>query len=118
VIEFLIWNGPSITNWFGYYLILEILLGLPGMAAFVAFITLLQSATPREFRGRVFSLMGALSSAALLVSVLVGGSLGEVFDPRTVLNATVALEALTAVAALVLFRGAIAPRDQQPAASP
>ena len=60
VIEFLIWNGPSITDWFGYYLILEILLGLPGMAAFIAFITLLQSATPREFRGRVFSLMGAL----------------------------------------------------------
>ncbi len=116
-VELLIWNGPSITEWFGYYLILEILLGLPGMAAFIAFITLLQSATPREFRGRVFSLMGALSSAALLVSVLVGGSLGEVFDPRTVLNATVALEALTAVAAVVLFRSS-GPRDQQPAESP
>ncbi len=118
VIEFLIWNGPSVTGWFGYYLGLEILLGLPGMAAFVAFITLLQTATPEKFRGRVFSLIGALSSAALLVSVLVGGALGEVFDPRTVLNATVALEALTAAAAFVLFRGVTAPQGQRRAASP
>ncbi len=104
VIELFIWNGPSITNWFGYYLILEVLLGLPGVAAFVAFGTILQTATPREYLGRVFSLLGALSSVALLLSVLAGGSLGEVLGPRVLLNGTVALEALTGVAAVVLFR--------------
>jgi MFS family permease len=103
VIEFFIWNGPSITQWFGYYLILEVLLGLPGVAAFVAFGTILQTATPREFLGRVFSLLGALSSAALLLSVLAGGSLGELLTPRTLLNGTVALELLTGVAAVALF---------------
>jgi MFS family permease len=104
VIEFFIWNGPSITHWFGYYLILEVLLGLPGVAGFIAFSTILQTATPREYLGRVFSLLGALSSAALLLSVLAGGSLGEFLTPRTLLNGTVALEALTGVAAVMLFR--------------
>jgi MFS family permease len=104
VIEFFIWNGPSITHWFGYYLILEVLLGLPGVTAFIAFSTILQTATPREFLGRVFSLLGALSSSALLLSVLAGGWLGEFLTPRTLLNGTVALEALTGVAAVMLFR--------------
>jgi MFS family permease len=104
VIEFFIWNGPSITHWFGYYLILEVLLGLPGVTAFIAFSTILQTATPREFLGRVFSLLGALSGSALLLSVLAGGWLGEFLTPRTLLNGTVALEALTGVAAVMLFR--------------
>jgi hypothetical protein len=58
-----------------------------------------------------------LSSTALLVSVLVGGSLGEVLDPRILLNATVALEAACAVAAFVLFRTS-GPRDRPRAVSP
>lgn len=104
VIELFIWNGPSITQWFGYYLILEVALGLPGIAAFVAFSTLLQKATPAAYRGRVFSLVGASSSLAMLVSVLIGGSLGEAVGPRTLMNCAVALEALTALAAIILFR--------------
>jgi hypothetical protein len=103
-IELLMWNGPLITHWFGYYLILEVLVGIPGMAGFVAFISVLQKATPDSHRGRIFALVGAASNAALLVSVFLGGVLGETFDPRYLLNVTVALELATGIAAIVLFR--------------
>lgn len=103
-IELLMWNGPVVTHWFGYYIILEILLGIPGMAGFVAFISLIQKATPDTHRGRIFALVGAGSNAALLISLFVGGALGESFDPRYLLNITVALEFATGVAAVVLFK--------------
>jgi len=103
-IELLMWNGPLITQWFGYYLILEVLVGIPGMAGFVAFISILQIATPDSHRGRIFALVGATSNAALLISVFLGGVLGETFDPRYLLNVTVGLELATGVAAIVLFR--------------
>jgi MFS family permease len=103
-IELLMWNGPLITTWFGYYLILEILLGIPGMAGFVAFISLLQKATPDTYRGRIFALVGAASNGALLLSVALGGVLGETFDPRYLLNGTVALELATGLAAVALFK--------------
>ncbi|MBV9097477.1 MAG: MFS transporter [Frankiaceae bacterium] len=113
-IEFLMWNGPTVTTWFGYYLILEVLLGLPGMAGFVAFISILQKATPDSHRGRVFALTGAASNAALIVSVELGGALGEHFDPRFLLNITVAFEFAAGVGALFLFRT----RRAMPAAAP
>jgi hypothetical protein len=52
----------------------------------------------------VFGLLGAASNTALLGSILAGGALGERYDPRALLNVTVALEAALAVAALILFR--------------
>jgi MFS family permease len=103
LIELLMWNGPLVTHWFGYYLILEVLVGIPGMAGFVAFISILQKATPDSHRGRIFALVGAASNTALLVSVILGGVLGETFDPRYLLNITVALELATGIAAVVLF---------------
>jgi predicted MFS family arabinose efflux permease len=103
-IELLMWNGPIVTHWFGYYLILEVLVGIPGMAGFVAFISILQKATPDSHRGRIFALAGAASNTALLISVFVGGVLGETFDPRYLLNVTVALELATGVAAVLLFK--------------
>ncbi len=108
-IELLQWNGPIVTTWFGYYLILEVLLGIPAMAGFVAFISVLQKATPDSHRGRMFALFGAAGNAALLVSVMLGGVLGEAFDPRVLLNITVALELATGVAAVVLFRNQVRP---------
>jgi MFS family permease len=102
-IELFMWNGPLITSWFGYYLILEVLLGIPAMAGFAAFISLLQKSTPDSHRGRVFAVVGATSNAALLLSVALGGVLGESFDPRYLLNGTVALEFATGIAAVVLF---------------
>jgi predicted MFS family arabinose efflux permease len=65
---------------------------------------MLQKATPDTHRGRIFALVAAASNAALLISVLLGGVLGESFDPRYLLNITVALEFATGVAAVVLFK--------------
>jgi predicted MFS family arabinose efflux permease len=113
VVEFAIWNGPSVTHWFGYYLILQAVGGVPATAGFVSFITIVQRVTPDAYRGRVFSLIGASSNVALLVSVLLGGALGETYDPRHLLNVTVAMDLVTAIAAIALFRGA---RTGQPAA--
>jgi MFS family permease len=104
VVEFAIWNGPSVTHWFGYYLILQVLAGVPATAAEVSFITIIQKVTPDVYLGRVFGLIGAAGSLALLVSVLIGGALGETYDPRNLLNVTVAMDLVTAVAACVLFR--------------
>jgi predicted MFS family arabinose efflux permease len=63
------------------------------------------------YLGRVFGLIGATGSLALLVSILIGGALGETFDPRNLLNVTVAMDLVTALAAFVLFRSA-EPREQ------
>jgi MFS family permease len=104
VVEFAIWNGPSVTHWFGYYLILQVLGGVAATAAEVSFITIIQKVTPGEYLGRVFALIGAAGSLALLVSVLIGGALGETYDPRNLLNVTVAMDLVTAFAAFVLFR--------------
>jgi MFS family permease len=106
VVEFAIWNGPSVTQWFGYYLILQVLGGVTATAAEVSFITIVQRVTPNRYLGRVFGLIGAAGSVALLVSVLIGGALGEAYDPRSLLNVTVAMDLVTALAAFVLFRGA------------
>jgi MFS family permease len=104
LVEFAIWNGPSFTHWFGYYLILQVLAGIPATAAEISFVTIIQKVTPDEYLGRVFGLIGAAGSLALLVSVLVGGALGETYDPRNLLNATVAMDLVTALAAFVMFR--------------
>jgi predicted MFS family arabinose efflux permease len=109
VVEFAIWNGPSVTHWFGYYLILQVLAGVPATAAEVSFITIIQKVTPNEYLGRVFGLIGAAGSLALLVSVLIGGVLGETYDPRNLLNVTVAMDLVTTLAAFALFRNVGSP---------
>lgn len=103
-VELAIWNGPSITHWFGYYLILQAVAGVPATAGFVSFITIIQRTTPAQYRGRVFGLITAASQVSLLLSVLLGGALGETFDPRDLLNVTVAMDLVTALAAIALFR--------------
>ncbi|WP_221088971.1 MFS transporter [Deinococcus aquaedulcis] len=92
-------------------LVLGALLGLPMVVANVAASTLLQLATPPDYRGRVY---GALGTTTALVGVAATGSaalIGSRVDAVPMLTVAAALTLLAGVAALTL--PAPQPRPQE-----
>lgn len=87
VVSLLVWNAPVATTGIGWYVGLFIVAGVPGLAAIMGLLTVLQSATEPSARGRVLSTFQAVSGAAQAVGMLLAGLVG------TGVGLTVALQA-------------------------
>jgi hypothetical protein len=77
LLSLVIWNAPVVTTGLGLYVVLFVAVGLPGLTATTALTTLLQTASPPGSRGRVVSLVLALSGAAQALGMLAAGLLGD-----------------------------------------
>ncbi|MCU1633812.1 MAG: hypothetical protein JWM61_2464 [Micrococcaceae bacterium] len=76
VLSLTIWNLPALTTSFRVYVVLFILIGVPGVSLMTGLLTVLQSnCTPRT-RGRVLSTYFALFGAMQAIGTLLAGLLG------------------------------------------
>ena len=71
-----------------------------------ALITIVQTSTADEYRGRVASTLHAVMSAASVISMALAGVFGDVLGVRVVFVIGGLLTGAAAVAAAVLYRGA------------
>jgi MFS family permease len=79
-------------------LVLMAIVGLPFAAIGVGQVTLIQTAAPDEYRGRVFASLGAVMS----LSVLVGAGLAGVFGDRLGIVATLTIDGVAYILAGML----------------
>jgi MFS family permease len=101
VLALLTWNGPRLTTAPAGYVVLFILVGVPGVALLTGLMSTLQAATPDGRRGRVFAAFGAMFSAGQVVGMLAAGLLTDRFGVVPLLNAQ---------GTLYLLAGAVAAR--------
>jgi MFS family permease len=74
-----IWNGPNVTRLFVVYLMLFIVVGVPGVATNVGSTSVVQQAVPRDRLGRFSGQVGAVIAGGTAIgSLIVGGLLGRV----------------------------------------
>jgi MFS family permease len=83
----LAWNGPRFHAPLAYYVIVFCCAGLPNVVAYVGMATIFENATPGEMRGRVFAVLGAISSTATLFGMFVAGIAIDHLPAGPVLNA-------------------------------
>jgi len=77
VLDLLLFLYPLLTRalWPAYTIM--IVVGLPGALTLAGLVTVFQTATGDDHRGRVFGLANALQGAAMLAGALASGALGE-----------------------------------------
>lgn len=73
VISLVIWNASFLTTHFGVYIVLFILMGVPGLGAMAGVTTLLQRYAEDAVRGRVMSTYFAVYGAMQALGMLLGG---------------------------------------------
>jgi MFS family permease len=93
------WNGPAVTTALPMYLVLFILVGVPGVALLTGLMSSLQQATPDGRRGRVLAAVGAVFNAGQAIGMVAAGTLA---DPLGV------VPMLDVQATLYLLAGAVA----------
>jgi MFS family permease len=95
------WHGVALG------LAIIVLVGFPGAATGATWNALMQSGIEDARRGRVYGLVGALSSLSLLLGTIAAGTLGGILGPIFLLNATQGVGYLIAGAmVLVVLRHA------------
>jgi predicted MFS family arabinose efflux permease len=98
------WNGPLITTNQNYYRVVFMLIGIPGVAAFIGVVQILQRRAPRNRRGRIFSLLNSVMNAGEGAGLLIGGLLADRIATTTILNGHVALLLLAGIIAAIVLR--------------
>jgi hypothetical protein len=86
-VDLAIWNGPAVTTTTGVYAGLFIVAGAPGVALETGLISTFQLAAPDRARGRVFGLLGLVSSVGQAIGMLAAGALTPTLGLMTLLNA-------------------------------
>lgn len=116
LIEAAIWNGPVATTALLLYVALFAAVGAPGIVVMSALMSVLLSATPDAFRGRVTSTHAGVFGVLQAAGMLLAGLLVEPVGLLPLLNAQVAVLAAGAVVAVLLLRSAPAPAPGRPVA--
>ncbi len=70
------WNLPALTTALGAYVALFVLVGLPGLTAWTALLTLAQRHSPAGYRGRVAGVLFAVLTGGQAVGMLASGLAG------------------------------------------
>jgi len=109
LLEAAIWNGPAATTALPLYVVLFVAAGVPGIVVLSGLMSVLLSATPDAFRGRVASTHAGVFGVLQAAGMLLAGLLVEPIGLLPVLNAQVAVLAVAAVMAVLLPRSAAAP---------
>jgi MFS family permease len=104
LLDLAIWNAPVLTNALWLYLVLFILVGIPGVAMITGLVSAMQQATEDGSRGRVFALFGVAASLGQAVGMIGGGLLGDPLGVVAVLNAQGALYIVAGILAALWIR--------------
>lgn len=83
VISGLLWTTAIVTDWLPITAVLFALAFVPVGVVNVQVATLIQSVPPEELVGRISSVLGSASAAAIPVGSLVGGAIAETVGART-----------------------------------
>lgn len=116
LVELAIWNGPSVTTRLGLYVVLFVAAGLPGIVSLTGLAAFVQTNTPDQFLGRIFSAYFTVSDGFQALGMLLAGLLADPIGLLPVLNGQAALYLLAGVLALVTLTRTRRPK--QPALAP
>jgi MFS family permease len=108
LLEAAIWNGPAATTALPLYVALFAAVGAPGIVILSGLTSVVLSASPEAFRGRVVSTHAGVFGVLQAAGMLLAGLLVEPVGLLPVLNAQVAVLAAGAVMAVLLPRSAAA----------
>jgi MFS family permease len=92
-------NVPSL----GVVLVCLVFIGVLAVAVMISMQTILQTAVPNEYMGRVFGAYGTTAAVTTLVGMAVGSTIGNVAGPVVLLTAAGVLWTLTGLVALPAF---------------
>jgi len=106
LIEAAIWNAPAASTALPLYLVLFAVVGAPGIVVMSGLMSVLLSATPENFRGRVASTHAGVFGVLQVAGMLLAGLLVEPVGLLPVLNAQVAVLAAGAAVGAWLLRSA------------
>ena len=86
LLDLAIWNAPQLTTAVPVYVVLFIVVGMPGVAMVTGLLSVVQRATPDGRRGTVFAAFGVAASVGQAVGMIGGGLLGDRLGVVAVLN--------------------------------
>jgi MFS family permease len=98
VVALVIWNAAYVTTSIGVYVVLFVLMGVPGLGAMAGVSTLLQRYTEGRVLGRVMSTYFAVYGAMQALGMLIAG----VFATGAALNVSLEIQGLLYLAAGLL----------------
>ncbi len=116
LIELAIWNGPSVTTRLGLYVVLFVAAGIPGIVSLTGLAAFVQTNTPDQFLGRIFSAYFTVSDGFQALGMLLAGLLADPVGLLPVLNGQAALYLLAGLLALAAL--ARTRRLKQPTLAP
>ena len=100
----LTWNGPHLTTALVFYLAAFAAVGVPGVIAGAAMMSVLQLHAPDEVRGRVMATFVSLYDGGQGLGMVLAGTLTPTLGLPLLLNAQAALYLLAGVLALATLR--------------
>jgi MFS family permease len=100
LLDLAIWNGPSLTTQLGVYVVLFVVVGIPGIAGVTGLAAFVQANTPDQFRGRIFSAYFTVSDGFQALGMLLAGLLADPVGLLPVLNGQAVLYLLSGLLAL------------------
>jgi MFS family permease len=98
-----IWNAPAVTTALPPYLALFAVVGIPIAAGLAGLTTVLLTATPADYRGRVMSTLVVADAGAQAVGTLLAGVLVGVVGLQPLLDAHAGLGLAAGVVALLVL---------------
>ncbi|MGI5211773.1 MFS transporter [Plantactinospora sp. CA-290183] len=104
LISLVIWNGPAVTRQPGWYILLFILVGAPGIAYNSGAFAQIQQSVPDTDLGRAFGGYYAIYNASQGLGMAAAGLLGDALSVVLVLNVQAALYLASAAVAYVGLR--------------
>ncbi|MEV4657989.1 MFS transporter [Micromonospora sp. NPDC049301] len=104
LISLVIWNGPAVTRQPEWYILLFILVGVPGIAYNSGAFAQIQQSVPDTGLGRAFGVYYAIYNASQGLGMAAAGLLGDVLSVVLVLNVQAALYLASGVVAYVGLR--------------
>jgi MFS family permease len=98
------WNAPLVTTAIGLYVVLFIVVGIPGVALSTGLLTLVQSVAPPTHLGRVFAAFDTGSGALMAVGVLLAGALADRLGVVPILNIEAGIYILCGILTFIAVR--------------
>ncbi|BEL05302.1 MFS transporter [Actinoplanes sichuanensis] len=102
VVSAVTWNASSFATAFWVYIVLFVIVGVPGVYTHAGWLSILQRAAPPAIRGRVLGATLGLADGFQALGMFIAGVLAGTLSTLTLLNAQAALFLVAAVAVRLL----------------
>jgi MFS family permease len=81
LLDITLFNYPRVSPQIWIGLVVMVLVGIPAAGGSSGYMTLLQTAIPDVYRGRVFGALGTTSALTQLIGTAIAGTLGSIVGP-------------------------------------